>query len=273
LDWVRKRYRALAEEREVVITFWSEIVKKAIDLAAHGAALEAPRKHVLDRAAWAVTEVRPAADWKIFRQRYWSESALAWAEACLPTLSSQTARARAAETNLRHEHVHTREKATVELVSSCGDLGKIEATLRSLEACIVTKAEAKRLDRSRAEGWARYADKNVMAIDLETGLRHPLPEKPGLASSRQRGRSDAAEETLQMMEELLQLDGEDLFEQLHHQRGAFWTHWDYCQKTSVRGEGNNAETLKRIKIAIAHFREHADWDAAIQVAWNAVPMP
>jgi hypothetical protein len=29
--------------------------------------------------------------------------------------------------------------------------------------------------------------------------------------------------------------------------------------------------LKRVKLAIEHFRENGDWDAAVRVAWETVP--
>jgi hypothetical protein len=43
-------------------------------------------EYMSERATWAVTEGRPDAGWKLFRQRYWSNDALAWAQATLPLL-------------------------------------------------------------------------------------------------------------------------------------------------------------------------------------------
>lgn len=272
MEWIRTRYRSLDAERAIVIAFWSQIIQRALELGSTGEpALAAQRKHVLDRATWAVTEVRPGAEWKLFRQRFWSKNALDWAEATLPALSTQTDRDEAAEAELRHEHVQPRAGVLLELISSRGELGVIAATLRALDACVVTKAEAKKLNRSRAEGWARYADKRVVVIDVETGTPHPLPEKPDFAAERGRGPSDVAEETLQVMEDLLDLDGEEVFARLHHFGNTFERHWDYCQKKAVHNEGSNADTLQRVKFAIEHFREHGDWEAAVRLAWEAVP--
>jgi hypothetical protein len=106
VEWIRRQYRSLDVEKASVIAFWSQIVQRVLELASMGdPVLEVQRNHVLDRATWAATEVRRAAEWKLFRQRFWSKNALDWAEATLPNLSSQTKRRKAAEAALRHEHV------------------------------------------------------------------------------------------------------------------------------------------------------------------------
>jgi hypothetical protein len=84
--------------------------------------------------------------------------------------------------------------------------------------------------------------------------------------------SAIAEATLAAMEKLRQLGGEEIFKKLHHQQMTFRTHWNYCQTTVIKPNGNNNAILRRILITIEAFHKSHDWNDALRIALTEIPV-
>ena len=161
-------YAPLDSDREQVVRFWADLVIRANSLASGSALLMSQRSYVADRATWAVTEITPAAGTKIFRQRYWSLAALEWAAQPLVARSD-------AGKALRHEHVVERRTLKQQL-EVCTSVEQAIAVLETAVACVVTKDEGKKLDRSEEIGWARYESLSIQVFDrqLRTTMDHEV---------------------------------------------------------------------------------------------------
>ena len=113
------------------------------------------RRRLLNEAIWFWTERgSPSRKYKL---RYRTVAALALQRSVGFTKASKY---------LAHEHVHERASAVAKLLVLTNDASE---TLRSLQACVVTRDEHSRLTaQSRVEGWARYRAAGIVPIDMNT---------------------------------------------------------------------------------------------------------
>lgn len=169
MDSILGTYASLDTVRREVIEFWARLVVEANQLAAVAPALDSQRKHVLDRASWAVTEIEPAPEMKLFGQRFWSHDALRWAAQTFDGRMRKTERGKLAASALRHEHVVPRSQLKQRL-AACADLKAVTVILSSAVACVVTRAEQGRLVGE--DGWCRYSRAKVAVFDRHLRRDH-----------------------------------------------------------------------------------------------------
>ncbi len=170
MDACLGKFVALDEERRKVTLFWAPLIVEANRLVAqHG--LVNQRKYVLDRASWAVTEIEPGAETKLFRQRYWSFGALQWASQTFAATMGKSERGRRAASALRHEHVVSR-RSLIQRLAACSDVNAVVEILASAVACVVTTMEAGSL--TGEDNWSRYRRAGVQVYDRHLGREYSL---------------------------------------------------------------------------------------------------
>jgi len=168
MDAILGQYVALEEERRRVVAFWAPLVVEANRLGGQHRLLN-QQKYVLDRASWAVTEIEPGAETKLFRQRFWSFAALEWATQTLAPVMGKSERGRRAASALRHEHVVCR-RLLVQRLAACVDVSMAAGVLSTAVACVVTQAEAGALHGE--DDWKRYGRAHIQVFDRELRRRH-----------------------------------------------------------------------------------------------------
>lgn len=130
-------------------------------------------KQLLDRAAWAATEVSKDAPFKYGFQRYASMNAM---------LKLEEARSgrippRVFTKNVRHEHVFTKKEVIPRLrVAANGESDEaVIQVLRGLVACVVTEQEGTRLNEYATGGWERYRKAEIEVWDRKNCAKLILP--------------------------------------------------------------------------------------------------
>jgi hypothetical protein len=180
----RKAIAKLREYRAEARALWTPVVWSALQLVRR-IDLEGASRFVADdvfervtrQALWAVTEVRPASQFKLLSQRFLSRSVYEhWLQVVTAGPNKSTVAFEKSPSDgetVQHEHVIPIDRLRREL-RTAESQDAVLVVLSKAEACVVTKREASSLNTTGGDGWDRYRRREVEVWDREAqAFRYP----------------------------------------------------------------------------------------------------